>query len=958
MLLPTDTYGYTYYSINYQQPAVGGAPGKNWFFVIASEDNTRIEITPADTTQTGKLPGQTFTVNLNKGELYNVFGLIGADGVSKDITGSKAVSVIGADGQCHPITMFSGCSRFLVCPTDGGEVAQQQIFPLSAWGTRYLTYHSFNVALNPLTTPMLNFYRVIVSDPTTIVTKNGVPLTGLVKNFYYEYSSTSGDYIESDKPIMLCQYTPNSNECSGNSMSPQGDPELIFLPSIEQGIKSARVYNTRNNNITLNYLTVIIPTAGLSSLKIDGAAVPASQRITHPANSAYTVIAKRLLGPGTQHTIISDSAFSAIIYGTGVFESYGYIAGTLINNLNSVGSIQNLYNNTSLKDTFTCPQSPFVLTAQIAYRVSSLQWLLSQVNGLSPAADTTLLNPVPADSVYIGGRKYFTYQLPVNLTLNDTGTKYIPIIYSSPQIDHCSQQDEQTLTVVVKKGPVADFNIQYAACPYDTALLTALPDVNGYTLYNYQWQFTDTLISQTDSVYKQFATGIHPVTLTATATNGCMADTVKSIATNPLPASAFGYQQNICMGDSVLLTDSSNISAGTITQWHWNFGNGHDTIVYAPAPLQQAYTATGLYQIQLFTVSAAGCKSDIASKLLSVTAKPSGLITYTGAPCADSVIRFTAAITNNGNTVQALYWNFGDGQTTTSGPGSINHTYSITGNNIPVKMVVLTGGCNSDTIGIQIPFIKAAPVASFNVVAAANCIDKNIQFVYNGNTPVQTYQWNFGDGRSSNLAQPTNRYVAAGTYTTSLTITSTDGCGSAASTQPVIIYPSPVIDAGPTLYTVTNQPVQLQTSMTDTIGYSFEWTPASTLNNSKLYQPVSTAATDILYTVKVIGGPGNCDASDTVSVLILRQWYIPSAFTPDNNGLNDYWTIPGISNNPAARVIIYNRYGQKIFESAGYRTPWDGTYNGTKQPAGAYTYIIQPDTSKTDVIKGMVLIIR
>ena len=122
----------------------------------------------------------------------------------------------------------------------------------------------------------------MVSDPAAVVKRNGVVLTGLQRNLFYEFSSTTGDYIEADKPIMVGQYTPNSNQCTGNNMSPQGDPELMFLPSIEQGIKKTRVYNTKNANITVNYLTIIIPNNGIASLRINGAAVPASQRMVHP----------------------------------------------------------------------------------------------------------------------------------------------------------------------------------------------------------------------------------------------------------------------------------------------------------------------------------------------------------------------------------------------------------------------------------------------------------------------------------------------------------------------------------------------------------------------------------------------------------------------------------------------------------------------------------------------------
>ncbi|HRI26374.1 MAG TPA: IgGFc-binding protein, partial [Ferruginibacter sp.] len=159
MLMPVETYGYSYYSINYDQSrGLSSLPPTSsnsynidkwysWFYVVASENNTRLLITPSDTTKNGWLPGQTYTVNLNKGETYSVFGKAEytssiqgpAYKASKDMTGSRIVSISGADGNCHPIGLFSGSGGIHICKNDGGEGMQQQVFPTQAWGTRYLT---------------------------------------------------------------------------------------------------------------------------------------------------------------------------------------------------------------------------------------------------------------------------------------------------------------------------------------------------------------------------------------------------------------------------------------------------------------------------------------------------------------------------------------------------------------------------------------------------------------------------------------------------------------------------------------------------------------------------------------------------------------------------------------------------------------------------------------------------
>ncbi|HNK29837.1 MAG TPA: IgGFc-binding protein, partial [Ferruginibacter sp.] len=346
MLMPVETYGFLYYSLNYSQAQSGSSPPLppinttqngpdwySWFYVIASEDNTRLQITPADTTRNGWLPNQTYTVNLNKGEIYTVMGKLGSGNLdwaaSKDMTGSKVVAVQGADGNCHPFALFSGSSGIRLCKNDGGENMQQQVFPTQAWGTRYLTYHTLNNTATDINDPFKNFYRVAVADPTTIVKRNGVPLTGLTRNFYYEFlDSTGGDYIEADKPVLVAQYTPGGNRCYLASQFAYGDPEMFYLSPVEQGKKDVLFYATRKQNIDYNYLNVIVPTAGLGSLRLDGNPFDPVNIKTHPNNPAFSVAVARITGAAAQHRLVCDSTFTATVYGLGFFESYGYNVGT------------------------------------------------------------------------------------------------------------------------------------------------------------------------------------------------------------------------------------------------------------------------------------------------------------------------------------------------------------------------------------------------------------------------------------------------------------------------------------------------------------------------------------------------------------------------------------------------------------------------------------------------------
>jgi gliding motility-associated-like protein len=104
---------------------------------------------------------------------------------------------------------------------------------------------------------------------------------------------------------------------------------------------------------------------------------------------------------------------------------------------------------------------------------------------------------------------------------------------------------------------------------------------------------------------------------------------------------------------------------------------------------------------------------------------------------------------------------------------------------------------------------------------------------------------------------------------------------------------------------------------------------------------------------------GDCESSRTqahISVGI-SGLNIANTFTPNGDEINDYWQIKNIENYPNALIQIFNRYGQKVFESKGYPTPFDGNYKGQKLPAGVYYYIINLGL-KCNLLSGSLTIIR
>ena len=90
---------------------------------------------------------------------------------------------------------------------------------------------------------------------------------------------------------------------------------------------------------------------------------------------------------------------------------------------------------------------------------------------------------------------------------------------------------------------------------------------------------------------------------------------------------------------------------------------------------------------------------------------------------------------------------------------------------------------------------------------------------------------------------------------------------------------------------------------------------------------------------------------------MLKYPVIPNTFTPNGDGINDFWDIKYLNSYPGNTVNIFDRYGRKVYTSNGYNIPWDGTYSGAPLPTGVYYYIIDPKNGRK-AIAGYVTIIR
>lgn len=439
----------------------------------------------------GYSPGDSFYVTLNKGQVFNALGKLTTNKLGNDLSGTEITSI-----DCNKkIAVFAGNARMQLsvggCSfQDGGsDNLLQQIFPLQAWGEKYLT--------SPFRTMEAGMYKVVVSDPTTVVKVNGIVQTGPpIQNTYTIETDTLLDIV-ADKPILVAQFCA-THKCSGTGIptSPvtgnYGDPEMIILSPVTQAIDKVSVYSPTQYAIQHNYINVIIKNSGVANFTLDGVNM-ASAFSTHTADNNYSYAVFANLKGDTTHTIQSNIPFNAIAYGftnNNNHESYGYNAGTNLKASNKYLSVINTYPNLTGDSVINaCLNNDFKYTVTFPYKVAFMKWDFLNNPALLPSNDTVLVtSPTPKDSVTVNGVKLYTYQLPTTYHFASTGLFPVNITVDAIDPDGCSGKQTITLSVRVTAPPTAYFiNKGIIACPAGAILLNDSSYGSSVGLHAWNW---------------------------------------------------------------------------------------------------------------------------------------------------------------------------------------------------------------------------------------------------------------------------------------------------------------------------------------------------------------------------------------------------------------------------------------------------------------------------------------
>lgn len=661
LVLPVNAMGKDYYSINYTQKSSNTA--YSVFCVVGTEDNTTIEITPTADLTDGHPANTKFTITLQKGEVYQALSLT-------DLTGSHIKSVSTGTEGCKKIAVYAGSSWIQIGCTPNKTSSDnlfQQAYPTASWGKNYITA--------PLSNRGYDIFRIIYSDPTANVQLNGTTIAAaqLVNHLYYEFSSTTPNVITSDKPIMVAQYAVSQNNGLNCTLlsNDTGDPEMIYLSPIEQGLDHVTLYSTSNQKILQSYINVIIPTSATSSFIKDGASYTNFKTVPDNTTYSYAQIPVTT-GP---HVISASQPFNAIAYGFGDIESYGYSAGTDLKNLNEFIELKDPQTNTTTSTG--CTGISYKPQITIPYQTTKITWDLK--DGSTPLVD----NPTaPKSTIVKGTQTLYVYEYPSTITYAASGSHTIVATVFNPIADDCGSNEDIEFDYNISDIPAAKFTAVNSACPGNVINFTDQTDTRGVNIKSWAWNFGDATNSTTDNAntsttqntkHTYTQPGDYTITLNVTNDNGCNTSFQQSIHINAVPKAIFNASAPDCVTRDITFADASTQGDGTINKWVWDFGDGSNPVTKTTkAPFNYQYANTGTYHVSLMATSSTGCVSDAYVKDVIVSPLPVVDFTLPDVCLSDAFAQFTnkSTIADNSDSQFTYSWDFGDTYATALNPNT------------------------------------------------------------------------------------------------------------------------------------------------------------------------------------------------------------------------------------------------------------------------------------------------
>ena len=533
------------------------------------------------------------------------------------------------------------------------------------------------------------------------------------------------------------------------------------------------------------------------------------------------------------------------------------------------------------------------------------------------------------------------------------------------------EQVSPAQTITVFPGPRSGFiSTNYSPfnqnCSPQTVNFVVDNQTQSLNPSNYQWQVTDAsgvLVDQSTGTTPNFsyqfvnstqAIRDYHVILTTTLPTTCSRDSIRTIRINPVPSAAF--TRDTLQFDCQVMNMHFEAQQKGLIEYAWVIDVNGVTIFSQTSDddfLDFDFNRTGAVQnvdVTLQTRNFATCQSTVVSQSFAVPTNNNITVSFTATPLNQTLPNSTVTITNNTTAGPWLQeWDFGDGTTFTgANPGP--HTYASYGT-YPITLTVTNNVCvQSQTISVTINPIP--PILDFSFNPPSGCAPLTVNFTNLSQfADPNSYQWQFGTNQGTSQAiNPTYTYNEPGIY--SVTLSATNILGQTVSvTKSAIIE---VFDSPEALFSIKPTVVYIPGGKVYTDNKSFgggtyEWDFGDGQTSTE-FEPIHVYTEEGSYDIKltVTNANGCVDSLRLVSVIRAEkaaQIVMPNAFTPGENGSgsgdgdNDIF-LPLTRGVTEFQMLVFNRWGQLLFETRNPEIGWDGTFNGKPCQQDVYVYKI------------------
>jgi gliding motility-associated-like protein len=379
--------------------------------------------------------------------------------------------------------------------------------------------------------------------------------------------------------------------------------------------------------------------------------------------------------------------------------------------------------------------------------------------------------------------------------------------------------------------------------------------------------------------------------------------------------------------------------------YYWNYGDGSGDTTTVPDN-SHIYTASGTFRVRLIAVDSTTCNIfDTAYTNIKVGDNKVLLdfISNKLLPCTNLSYSFTnTSLPTRGPFNPGTFtWDFGDNSATVTQGQSppVMHTYAGPGTYIVKLSIADTAFCNSPADTVKTVRLSPQVKAQFET-PSGGCVPYNAVFANNSLGGLNFF-WDFGDGVTSTDDNPEHLYNNSGTYLVKLKAFDSTSCNKVDSaTFTITVSPIPVAafnyNPDPPQENVITNFVNQSSGATKYIWNFGDGDSATEVNPSHVFP--ATAAFNVCLNAANDAGCSD-DTCITVRALIKPLVDVPSAFTPGRFGVNGRIRVEGFG-IAEMHWSIYNRWGQKVYETNNIKSAWDGTFNGKVQPLDVYAYTL------------------